>query len=726
MSRRLTLPVPVCGSPRADPLVAPVPVRTDVLGQGTSARVSESRRAARGDRDATLLVGHGMQPYDISHRPVISAPADRPARPSRNDAEAALVEHYPRLVRLAHTVLPPALGRHRRVLTAHSLVQRALSGADRSRRGPARPGPALPAQRGHDDPALAWLRERVVAGALRTAARPSRLRVRPLLPVVLGLRLFPRAGGDGELALERELGIVAPQIRAAFALRVLEGLTPGSTARLLTAAGVADARAALQDAERLAATAGTDAESLLHGAEFDACTVQTRPTDLLRRRQRRLLVVLAAALLLTAAATATVTLRPERETRETTAPASLALAVDPARLVRAPGQLWADTARVDLTVWPARGARTGDTALLSRALDAWARATLPPTADERAGLRVTLTPGAAPAPPIAPAQLLFAGTVDDTAVVLLYDRRRLVRYAEPLTGRGPAAVELALADDTDVTTGAAVVVGRDADRARFLLAPWIDRSAVRDLRRPSRDGAPLAVSPHGLTDPVPRMAGDCGRAPVLELRSSARIVEDHSFLLADLGDLTPAHLSWTPPPTTGTLARQPREATSAAGLAAWGRSACSLTALGGTGVRAVNRWEFAEHPLPGGVGRATWTCTRAEDGEGRARVSVAVEATSGTTRPVPGPVPEPTDTAACSRFGQHVLAGTYWTAPSGARHYLAAGSRRLTGVTARGAVSASVRGPLLAVRTTAEGPVRLTGTVPGAGEVRGWGEGGLG
>lgn len=35
-------------------------------------------------------------------------------------AEAALVEHYPRLVRLAYLVLPPSLGRNRRVLTAHS------------------------------------------------------------------------------------------------------------------------------------------------------------------------------------------------------------------------------------------------------------------------------------------------------------------------------------------------------------------------------------------------------------------------------------------------------------------------------------------------------------------------------------------------------------------------------------------------------------------------------
>ncbi|MYS11834.1 hypothetical protein GTW71_36630, partial [Streptomyces sp. SID6041] len=68
-------------------------------------------------------------------------------RPGRSDAEAALVEHYPRLVRLAHLILPPSLGRHRRVLTAHALVQRSLAAAAPSGHG-ASPGPTVPAQRG--------------------------------------------------------------------------------------------------------------------------------------------------------------------------------------------------------------------------------------------------------------------------------------------------------------------------------------------------------------------------------------------------------------------------------------------------------------------------------------------------------------------------------------------------------------------------------------------------
>ncbi|NEA01115.1 hypothetical protein G3I28_17560, partial [Streptomyces sp. SID10116] len=43
-------------------------------------------------------------------------------------AEAVIVDQYTRLVRLAYLTLPGRLNRHRRVLAAHSLVQRALPG----------------------------------------------------------------------------------------------------------------------------------------------------------------------------------------------------------------------------------------------------------------------------------------------------------------------------------------------------------------------------------------------------------------------------------------------------------------------------------------------------------------------------------------------------------------------------------------------------------------------
>ncbi|MDV5143738.1 hypothetical protein R1T08_05480 [Streptomyces sp. SBC-4] len=571
-----------------------------------------------------------MQSHDTF--PSAGIPAAAPPRPGRNDAEATLVEHYPRLVRLAHLILPPALGRHRRVLAAHALVQKSLAAA-----APSRPGPTVPVQRGESGPVLAWLRERVVSAALRAAARPRWSLGRTALPSVLGLRVFPGAGGDDELALESALAAVAPEVRAAFALRVLEGLTADSAALLLAAAGVPAADEALRAAERLRTAVGDDAESLLHGVEFDACTVQARPTDLLRRRHRTRLAALAFAMLMATSTAAVLTLRPEPPAPAppvTALAAASARAADPGLLVRTPVERWADTARVDLTAWPARGARTGDTALLSRALDAWVRGT-----GDRTGVRVTVTPGTPTTPPAAPARLLFAGPVDGSAVVLLHDGGRIIRYAEPLTGRGGAVLELARADDADVTTGAAVAVSRTLLGARFLLAPWIEESAVRDLLRPDVPARRLAASEDGVTDPVPQAPGGCRRVPALQVRSSTRIVEDHSFLLADLGELGPAHLTWTPAPGTGAPARQPREATSAAGLAAWARSACALTGLRGTGVRAVNRWEFAQQTLPERAGRATWTCTRAESWDGRARVAVAWEGPDARSRPTPVRVP---------------------------------------------------------------------------------------
>ncbi|MET7758155.1 hypothetical protein ABZT27_26145 [Streptomyces sp. NPDC005389] len=661
-----------------------------------------------------------MQSHDTF--PSTDIPHAAPPRPRRNDAEAALVEHYPRFVRLAHLILPPALGRHRRVLAAHALVQKSLAAAAPSRPGRAA-GPTVPAQRGEPGQVLAWLRHGVVAAALRAAAHPRWSLGRTPLPTVLGLRLFPRAGGDDELALESTLATVAPEVRAAFALRVLEGLSPQSAVLHLAAAGVPAPDEALRSAERLRTAVGPDAESLLHGAQFDPCTVQARPTDLLRRRHRTRLGALVAALLVVASTTAVLALRPAPPAPPAPSPpvtalaAASALAADPRLLLRAPADRWADTARVDLTRWPARGARTGDTALLSRALDAWARGP-----GDRIGVRLTVTPDTPTSPPSAPARLLFAGTVDGSAVVLLHDGERIVRYAEPLTGQGDAVLELARADDADVTAGAAVAVSRTGQGARFLLAPWIDESAVRDLLRPDVPARRLAVSEDGVTDPVAQASDDCRRVPALQVRSSTRIVEDHSFLLADLGELSPAHLTWTPSPGTGAPARQPREATSSAGLAAWARSACELPGLRGTGVRALNRWEFAHQALPERAGRAIWTCTRAETWDGRGRVAVAWEGPDPGSRPVRVPGPTPEDTAACSRFGQHLLAGTYWTAPSGARYYLAAGSRAVTAITARGPVSATVRGQALAVRTKADGQVRLTGTVAGSGELRGWGE----
>ncbi|WP_306323137.1 hypothetical protein, partial [Streptomyces sp. CC224E] len=474
----------------------------------------------------------------------------------------------------------------------------------------------------------------------------------------------------------------------------------GRAAALLAAAGVAEPRDAVRESAALDAVAGPAAEALLRSQEFDACSVQTRPTDLLRRARRTRAAALAVG---AAAVVAALTLLAPGSAppQEATGGAPATAASRYGDLARAGRDTWADTSRVDFTAWPARGDRDDDRALLDRALAAWAE-----PSDSVRVQRTQDTP--ADAPPRAP-QLLFAGDVDGRAVVLLTDGERLARYTEP-AGDGAAALALARVDDADVTTAAAVVLARSHGSARYLTAPWVTEATTRDLLRPDTPGRPLGVSDDGVTDDVPVAPTDgCARRPVLQLRSSPRIVENHSFLLADLGGLSPVHLTYTPPPGHGTPPpRQPREATGGPALVAWAHTACRLTAWRGGGVRAVNAWDFAEQPLPKDGGQGVWSCVRAATWRGPGDVALLLR-TPGSAAAAPARlVGEARHTAACSRFGQHVVADTRWKSPDGHWYLLAAGSRAVTRIEASGAVRESHKGRTLAVRAPEHGTVRVT------------------
>ncbi|MFJ6432791.1 hypothetical protein [Streptomyces sp. NPDC091416] len=639
-------------------------------------------------------------------------------RPGVQQAESALVEHYPRLVRLAYLVLPPPLGRHRRVLAAHAVVQRALPGVRTAPEIPAlsripaqtRGAAPRPGQDGAGT-AYAWMRLRVLRAALAHERRPrwwpGRLPVpaalRPSLPAVWGLRLYPRAGGAAELALDQALSAVPGAVRAAFALRLLEELDATEAQALLVRAGATDPAGAVRAARSLEGADRAGAGELLRSGEFDPCVLQTRPSDLLRRRHRMRAVAAVAALCVLAGGLVALTEQGASAPAPGGARSAIAPALDPATLLRTAADEWADTSRIDFTAWPARGDLTGDRALLSRALRAWGR--LPD------GTAVSATPGTLAVPPAQPPQLLYAGEVDGTAVVLFHDRGvRVVRYAEPRAGSGTPALDFARTDGADVTTGAALVVSRDGDRARFLMAPWISRTTTRDLLAPDSPARTLQVNADGVTAAVPRPSpgGRCDSWPVLQLRSSERIVENHAFLLTDLGDLAPVHLTFTPGPAARAGARQPREATSSPALLAWARTACSLTALRGSGVRAVNNWNFAEQRLPESGTPAQWLCTRADTWQGPGRVLVQFLPPSSSLTGQGTVVADERDTALCSRFGQHVLAGTRWRAPSGHWYVLAAGSRAVSRIEATGAVRESAAGTTLAVRAPREAPVELT------------------
>lgn len=611
--------------------------------------------------------------------PIQPAPPS-PTAGSGQEAETVLVEHYGRLVRIAYLVLPPRTGGHGRVLAAHRVVQRSLPRA------------------GAGDDGYTGIRARVLDAALRADRR--RL-PRAALPLVLGLRLAPSVGGADGLSAARALAGLPAPARAALALSVVDRLPDQEITAALAGAGVTDPAAALRAAAGVRQTLDGAAESVLRTAEFDPGRVLLHPTDLLRRRTRRRIATASAATLLAVTAVlVTGAYGGGTERRGASGPpgvAAVAAALDPAGLRSAPAERWADTARVDFSVWPARGERRADRALLGRALRAWG--------GEDSAVRVTPSAGTGSEPPAAPPSLLFAGDVDGAAVVLLHDGLRVARYAEPLNGGGSAVLDLARTDRADVTTAAAVVVSRTPDGTRYLLAPWIAEAGTRDLLRPTDPTRRLAA-PGGLT---PRLAtpaaGGCAAWPVLSLRSSARIVEQHSFLLTDLGELTPVHLTHTPAPGAGAPARQPREATGPSGLAAWARTACTLGGLRGQGVRAVNDWAYARQPLPERAGTATWVCTRADTWAGAGHVTVWFQP-PGTGPGSPGTAAAGArDTAACSRFGQHVVAGTKWRAPDGTWWVVAAGSR----ATARLSVAGGgADGPTAAVRVSRATPVKVT------------------
>ncbi|MEV0777986.1 hypothetical protein [Streptomyces sp. NPDC050428] len=603
-------------------------------------------------------------------------------------AEAALVEHYPRLVRIAYLVLPPALGRNRRVLTAHAVVQRSL---------PRNRTAATP------DDGYAYVRGRVLRQALdagrrpRRAVWPRRAQLPPLLPQVWGLRLFPRSGGADELALDQRLSALSGGARAAFVLRGLELLPDTDVRRLLSAAGIEDPHAALVEADGI----GTEGVTLLESPEYDPCSLQARPTDLLRRRRHARAALTGVAAL--AVCGALLGLPGDGWGAKGAAAPSYArnsaaeAALDPAKVLRVPENAWRNSARTDFSVWPTRGALARDGELLRRALAVWA--------GPGSSVRVSSTPATPVGPPMGPAQLLYAGEVDRARVVLLYDGLRIARYAEPRTGTGPVALDFARVDGAaaDTAPGAApatyaLVAGRTDGNVRYLTAPWVGATAVRDLLDPAGDARPLRRGADGVTDPLP-MPGDtpeCGAWDALEVTESGKGGANGGGgvrLLSDLGELTPARLTSGPPSA-------PVDVSGGAARGAWARTACLLPAVRSHGVRTVNSWQYASQRLPESSGDARWVCTRAETWRGSEnRVLAQFQPPAAKTgAPKPGAIAaRGSDSSACGAREPRVLAGVLWKSRGGRWYVLAAGSDEFRSVRTTGGVTGDARGPLLAV-----------------------------
>ncbi|MFD3733858.1 hypothetical protein [Streptomyces sp. NPDC058632] len=653
-----------------------------------------------------------MQSQHAAKRPPAPSP-DGPLVDVRQ-AEAALVEHYPRLVRLAYLMLPPEPGAGgRRVLTAHALVQRALPRGRTT-------APAIPAQAtrparavGPDgDPGYALVRLQVVRTTLR--ASPSRrpaVRRRgtrrkraglpvlpPPLPQVWGLRLLPRSGGADELALEQRLSALSGPARAAHVLRALERLPDADVRTLLTEAGVADAVGALREADRVPAE-----YRLLGSPAFDPCSLQARPTDLVRRRRRLKAVLAAGAALVVCGALFGL---PEDGWGPDGAAApphalnrAAQAALDPGKLTRVSPSAWKTSARTDFSVWPARGGLAGDAGLLRRALAVWARP------GER--VRVSATPGTPSGGPAGPPQLLYAGTVDNARVVILHDGLRIARYAEPADGTEGAALDFARVDGADRAGASALVLGRSDGNVRYLTAPWVRAAGARDLREPGADTAGLTLT-DGVTSPLAGAApksGSCTSWNVLELTDGTG-----TRLVTDLGELAPAVLTAGRPGEAGEVAGEKA-------LRAWAPFACSLASMRSAGVRSVNAWAFAEQPLPDASGSAAWVCTRAETWRGGgARTQAQFHTPGGPSGTVAA---QAEDVPQCGEREPRVLAGVLWKSGAGTWYLLAAGSRGTTSVTATGGVEGTAQGSLLAVEAEQGARADLEGTLENGDRVTG-------
>lgn len=422
--------------------------------------------------------------------------------------------------------------------------------------------------------------------------------------------------------------------------------------------------------------------------------LQARPTDLLRRRRLGRAALAAGAALAVCGALLAL---PGGGWGSDGAAAPLysrnavaEQALDPGKLVRAAPTLWRTSSRTDFSTWPARGDRAGDTELLRRALAVWAR--------PGPSVVTSATPGTPAGPPMGPAQLLFAGAVDQAVVVLMYDGLRVVRYAEPRTGTAGAALDFARTDGASADTATALVLSRVDGNVRYLTAPWVTGTALRDLLKPTAPVVALKPTPDGVTPPVagPAPAGNCTSWNALALTGDGA-----TRLITDLGELTPARL------TSGAPGAE-RDVTEAAELGDWSRIACLLPAVRSHGVRTVNAWTYAKQPLPEGDGTAAWLCTRAETWQGAADRVQAQFLAPGA--PTAAQAARSEGSVACGPREPRVLAGVLWKSRAGQWYVLAAGSAQFASLSVSGGgVSGSAHGNRLAVKAPAGAQVDLSG-----------------
>ncbi|WP_306371060.1 hypothetical protein, partial [Nocardiopsis sp. CC223A] len=330
---------------------------------------------------------------------------------------------------------------------------------------------------------------------------------------------------------------------------------------------------------------------------------------------------------------------------------------------------WRDSFRLDLTAWPSRGDAVGDGELVDAALAAWADHGGRPPRDPR---------------------LVFAGRVDGRDVVLLHDTPWTARY----TRDGDAAEVAVFSEPANgVANWPAVRLSETAEGVRYLLPPWVTEAASASPGAAEEGWTEVPQDAHGVTAPLPAEE-HCGTGPVLRLRAP-EVAHGQPYTVVDLGGPATAHLGYMPPPPAEIRRLGPHEVLGPGhGFELWGEVACAGGPPDGPVITATV-WEFAVQDLPGG-GSGRWVCLRygTHDGGGLARAVLVATTDAGTGTVVAG---ERAGGWTCSNLDRQVVAGTWWQAPDGRWHYLAAASREAASVRVSGGVEADGEGPVLAV-----------------------------
>ncbi|MFI6901555.1 hypothetical protein ACIBKY_09850 [Nonomuraea sp. NPDC050394] len=554
---------------------------------------------------------------------------------------------------------------------------------------------ALPAT-GGEDRRLAWAHRLAAAVVARHGRLDEAGLRRVFLRRVLRLRLMPWSGRLGpvemvpvvvsgsDVALLRELNGLSGAGRAAYAMLLLEGRLPAEVVEILAGAGVADPGGALAEARAVERAHGTLA------LDPTVARVYGRPL-------RRTRMAFAALLLLGAVAVAAPDLGSG-------GPVSAA----PLPVERAGAGAWRAGTDLTLASWPPRGSLTGDVELVRRAQRAWGSG---------------------------PVQLIYAGELDGARIVLLRRHDRIARFTttgrsatgaqsatagqghmsargpmggqghmsaqDPMSGQGPMGgqgvgggpdgLEVLPAPRTKPDGTSPLKLLATPRGNRYLVPPWVTEVSAAALSGGGPRWHKIALK-DGVTAPITSDATGsaasgqgCWRGPVLRFRAP-EIAHGMPYTMLDFGRLSSASATYQPPPPADVNRYGPWELDALEeGFGAWRALSCVLDRPSGE-IQAATAWEFWAGRLPEGVG-GRWMCLRLSDATGGNSVR-AVLLTRRGGRVVGTATAARTGTWDCSRLSRDVVAGATWTAPSGRRYFVSAGSRRVVRITLDGRESA--------------------------------------